>query len=224
MKNRTGWSRLFLGATAGTLILFFAGPGCNIVAPAYYVLHGPEKTPAMFELDDTRVTVIFVDDRLNRAPRRSLRVAAAQQAEQTLMDNSALPSEKLITTRAIMRLASQEQFTEPKTIAELGRSIGADVVIYATIDFWSLSPDGVTFQPGAQVRVKVIDAENDARIWPTNGPGQPVTASLPPQTEGMPTGAERDQANLALAAELGVKLARLFFAHEKDTLSGKLGD
>lgn len=208
----------------GVFALGAAGSGCNILGPAFYIVHGPAKTPARYTLDNSRVTVVFVDDRLNRAPRRSLRIVAAQQAEQTMMDNSVISPKKLITTRAIMRLASQEQFTEPMTIAQLGRAIGADVVIYATVDVWSLSPDGVTFQPGARVRVKVIDAENDVKLWPISGPGHPVTAALPLQTEGMPTGAERDQANLALATELGVKIARLFYDHEKDPLSGKLDD
>lgn len=198
--------------------------GCNIVGPVAYLIEGPPTVDAVYELDKERITVIFIDDRLNRAPRRSLRIVAAEKAEQVLMEKKILPSEKVITTRAIMRQATQEQFTKPMTIAELGRSVGAEVVIYLTIDSWSLSSDGVVLSPTVTGRVKIIDATNDTRLWPPDGNGHRLTASLPPQTSDMPTGAERDQSNQVLADRLGLSLAQLFYEHERDTLSGKLDD
>lgn len=211
-------------AIALAIALFAGVSGCNIVAPAAYIIQGPPTVPAQYKLDKTRVTVIFIDDRLNRAPRRSLRAVAADVAEQTLMQRGVLPEDKVITTRAAMRLAAQEEFNAPMTIAEMGRAVGADVVIYATIDVWTLSPDGVTLSPGARVRVKVIDAENDVRLWPSDIAGHPLTAALPQQTSPLASGADRDQAHLALANALGLKIARLFFEHERDSLSGSLGD
>lgn len=202
----------------------FMSAGCNIVLPAMYIVQGPPKVDAQYKLDKSRVTVIFIDDRLNRAPRRSLRVVAADTAEQTLMQKGVLPEEKVITTRAAMRVAAQEEFDAPMTIAEMGRTVGAEVVVYATIDAWTLSPDGVTLSPGARVRVKIIDATNDVRLWPPDSGGYPVTAALPPQTAPLASNADRDQMNLALANALGTKIARLFFEHERDPLSGTIGD
>jgi len=199
-------------------------PGCNIVSPIAYAIHGPEKTAALYKLDSSRTTVVFIDDRLNKAPRRSLRLAVAEEVEQTLMRRGVLNPEHVLTTRAIMREAADEQFTEPRTIAQLGRDIGAEVVIYATIDVWSASPDGVTLAPSAAVRLKVIDATNDTRLWPGDGRGHPVAASLPPQTQGVPSGADLDQGYTALAHLMGLRIARVFFEHEEDALSGTLDD
>lgn len=215
--------RPLLASAALVCVLLTAG-SCNIVAPAAYIIHGPPKVSAVYKLDKSRVTVIFIDDRSNRAPRRSLRMIAAEAAEQILMQRGELREDKVITTRAIMRVAAQEQFTNPMTIAELGQAVGAEVVIYATIDAWTLSPDGVTFSPSARARVKIIDAVADARLFPGDGAGHPVTAVIPPQASPMPSGAERDQAHLALANALGVNIARLFFDHERDPLSGTLND
>lgn len=194
---------------------------CNIVAPVAYAIQGPPTIDEVYKLDKDRTTVIFIDDRMNRSPRRSLRIAAAEAAEQHLMQEGALPENRVITTRAAMRVASQEQFGEPKTIAELGRSVGADVVIYVTLDTWTLSPDGVTFAPGVQARVKVIDAANDTRLWPAEGAGHPLTAALPPQVQGMPTGSDRDEANVAVASLLGLRLAQLFYEHARDPVSNR---
>lgn len=209
----------FAALPALSALIALAAGGCNIVAPVAYAIQGPPTIDEVYKLDKERTTVIFIDDRMNRAPRRSLRIAAAEAAEQHLMQKGVLPESRVITTRAIMRVASQEQFGEPKTIAELGRSVGADVVIYVTLDAWSLSPDGVTFAPGVQARVKIIDAANDARLWPGDGAGHPLTASLPPQIQGMPTGADREQANTAAAQLLGLRLSQLFYEHARDPVS-----
>lgn len=206
------------------LLFLFALTGCNIVAPLVYIASGPEKTDAQYELDSSRTTVIFIDDRFSRVPRRSLRIVTAEAIEQALLTNDVLEEEHLITTRAIMRIASQEQFSTPKSIAELGRAVGAEVVIYAVIDSWTLSEDNITFAPGVSARVKVIDAAEDQRLWPPAGVDYPVIASMPPQTIPLPTNAERDSANFALANMLGMKIAQVFFKHEKNTLSGRLDD
>ncbi len=198
--------------------------GCNIAIPALYIIQGPDKTPAEFKLDKSRITVIYIDDRLNRAPRRSLRILAADTAEQILMQKGVLPEEMVITTRAAMRVAAQEEFTAPMTIAELGKAVGAQVIIYATIDAWQLSQDGVSVSPAARARVKIVDAENDVRIWPADSGGFPVNAALPPQVTPMSTNADRDELNLALANLLGRNIARLFFEYERDSLSGTLND
>ncbi len=217
-------SSIGVASVAMMFLFLFAFNGCNIVAPLVYIASGPQKTDARYELDTSRTTVIFIDDRFNRAPRRSLRIVAAEAAEQALLTKDALKAENLITTRAIMRVASQEQFSTPKSIAELGRAVGADVVIYAVIDSWTLSSDNITFAPGVSARVKVIDATEDRRLWPPVGVDFPVTASMPPQTIPMPTNAERDSANHTLATMLGAKIAKVFYKHEKDALSGKLDD
>lgn len=212
-----------IGAAAALLGLTLPLAGCNIVAPIAYLAAGPPTTDAKYTLDDSRVTVIYIDDRFNRAPRRSLRVVAAEGAEQALMQEKALPEGKVITTRAAMRVVSQEQFTEPMTVAQIGRSVGAEVVIYAVIDSWILSPDGVTLSPEAKARVKVIDADADHRLWPQEGSGYPVIASLPTQIGALPTGAERDQMNLALAKALGTSLAEVFYKHPRGATRGRLG-
>ncbi|RMH25000.1 MAG: hypothetical protein D6693_09370 [Planctomycetota bacterium] len=198
--------------------------GCNIVAPVAYAIQGPPTTPALHTLDGSRTTVVFIDDRLNRVPRRSLRLAVAEEVEQALMRKGVLSADRVITTRAIMREASNDRFSAPRTVAQLGRDLGAEVVIYATIDSWTPSPDGVTLAPSAAVRVKVIDAAEDRRIWPPDGAGHRVVASLPPQTRGVPSGADLDRANAALALMLGQRIARVFFEHQRDALSGRLDD
>src|SRR6185369_3165982 len=95
--------------------------------------------------------------------------------------------------------------SEPIPISEIGKSVQADVVIYATIDAFHLTPDGQTFQPGASFRVRVVDATNDKRLWPESKPyGEIVNVSVSPKTSDLPTStASRFAAEDELARQAG---------------------
>lgn len=212
-----------VAAIAAALTIATAG-GCNILGPAAYLVHGPPKVDAKHKLDDSRSTVIFIDDRNNRMPRRSLRLTTAEAAEQTLMRQGVVPEENMITTRSAMRAALGERDGEPMSIAEIGRSAGAEVIIYVAIEAWSLSRDGVSLSPAARARVKVIDAEQDRRLFPGAGGGHPLTVELPRRAEEMPSGVHQNEAHTALAEALGLRLAQLFYKHQRNPLSGSLDD
>jgi len=222
MTRRAAIARLAALLLAPALLGTLAG--CNIVAPLAYIASGPPKVDARHKLDASRTHVVFIDDRASRLPRRSLRIETAEAVEQTLMRREVLPEEQVLTTRAAMRVASAERYGSPLSIAEIGASAGADVIIYATVDAWSLSRDGVSLSPAARGRVKVIDAAADERLFPPGRDGFPVRVELPQSPSQMPTGAERRAAHIGLAQAFGAQIARLFFQHERDALSGQLDD
>jgi len=201
-------------------------PGCNIVAPAFLIIHGPPKVKKQYELDANRSTVVFVDDRANVMPRRSLRTVMTQSADEMLINKDVVKQENVLTSVAAMQVASQERYGSPKTIVEIGRAIDAEVVIYISMVDWSLTRDGVSMAPTMRARVKVIDAKENKRLWPNQTVnGYPVTVELPAALGAQPeTRAERAQVEAELAKIAGVKVARLFFTHPKDQLSGELDD
>lgn len=200
--------------------------GCNIVAPALYIVHGPPKVQRVHELDSARPTVIFIDDRANALPRRSLRTVMARQAEELLIGRGVVAQENMLTSAAAMQVASQERYGDPRTVVEIGQDIGAEVVIYVSMVNYSLSRDGVSLAPTLRARVKVIDAAENRRIWPDPSVnGYPMTVELPARTGAEPsTRGELTVIQNELAQAAGVQLARLFYTHERDRLSGTLGD
>ena len=198
---------------------------CNIVGPIAYIVHGPPKVKALHELSPKLRTVIFVDDRANRLPRRSLKNVIGQRAEETLIDRGAVPQANMITSRSATIAASNETNSDLMSIASIGEAIGVDRVIYVSIEGFSITRDGVTVQPVAGALVKVIDVEEDRRVWPADRKGFPVKVQLP--ATGAPIPRDRAGVNriqIGLAEILGVQIARVFFKYERDTLSGKLDD
>jgi len=213
--RRTTRSTARIALVAGVLALGgIALAGCNIVAPIFFVVHGPGKISKVHELDRDRPTVVFIDDRANRVPRRALRTTIARSAEQHLLDKRVLRN--VIASTSATQAVSLDRYGEPMPIDEIGRAVNAEVVIYATVDAFTLSADSQTVTPSAQLRVKVIDAVTGARIFPPEREGLAVTIRIPQRPGFAPsTRAEASQLEDELAARVGLGLAQLFYDHER---------
>jgi len=189
--------------------------GCNIVGPAVVLIHGPEKQAAQFDPPAERPTVVFIDDRRNWLDRRALRNTIARTASDELLKAGAIKT--VIDPKSALTRVSGEQESGPVDLATLGASVGAEVLIFATVDEFTLSRDGATFQPTARLRVKVIDCVNKpARLWPddTKPDGYLLEVVLPYKQGTSPkNGNEYMQAQERLAKSTGEDLAKLFYKH-----------
>jgi hypothetical protein len=159
--------------------------------------------------------VVFLDDRSNVLPRRSLRQLATDAATQSMSKEGVLA--KPIDPRAIDAAASRDEADKPSDIATLGRAVGAEVVIYVTPTRFSLSSDNATFSPVAAARVKVIDTSKptaEARVWPEEREGYELVVQTPTRTGDVPTSAASvAKAQDQLATILGDSVAKLFYKH-----------
>ncbi len=188
--------------------------GCNIIAPALYITRGLPKVPAQHTLEKDRATVVFVDDRANVMPRRALRVNLGTRAETELLASKSLTN--MIDSASIQNAAARDTSEKGLPIVTLAQSVKAEVVIYVSLDQFGLSQDGVTYQPYAAARVKVIDAKsNAARVWPQEFEGKAIAVTLPVRQGDIPkTAVAQAKAQEDLAAELGSAVAKLFYEHD----------
>ncbi len=194
-------------------------PACNIAGTAAYILEGPPKIPAQTKLDDDRATVLFIDDRSSVVPRRSLRVIMGQQAEEDMIANRVIDADKMIAAQSTLRAAMTEDADEPMSVADLGRAVGAEVVVYVSIDAWTLTRDGASYSPTVAARVKVIDAESRARIWPDTERGFPFRVQPQTSPTDIPSSSsERAGAEADLAKRVGRTIAKLFYESARDSV------
>lgn len=204
--------------------------GCNIVAPVALLVHGPEKTEAKFALPPDKPTVVFVDDRNSVLPSRAIRQRISKAAEKTLIASKVLTVD-MISSDAIFPVAASERFSKPKSIAEIGKAVGAKTIIYATVDTFALTTDGAEFAPIAKLRVKVIDVETEARLWPSADSDAaqqqwfPLTYEYETRSKQLPrTNAEKTTADQALADKIGAALGNLFIKHETREANERIGN
>ncbi len=194
--------------------------GCNIVAPIALLLEPPPSKDAAIELDRDIKTVIFVDDRASRLPKRSLRGLIGRTAEENLISKKILAADHVIPSRTAVRIIEFESNESPMSVADIGRRLGADIVIYITIDAWTLTRDGSSIAPSARARMKIIDAVNNERIFPAQSSGYGIVVRMPTRPGSVPSGRSgRAQLENELAAALGIELARVFYDHEIDPMS-----
>lgn len=206
------YTRTILLALLTTLILI-PTPGCNLVAPIAYAVQGPGQVEPQFVLDETMQTVVFVDDPSSKITQRRLRYAIAMATTQLLLEKKILTD--MVDPRGILTAASNEQYGQQMSISELGRAVHADVVIYAVVTDFSMSPEVGAYLPRASMRVKVVDARSGDRLWPNDEEGHLINVQIPQRPGSGPgsTG-ERVEIEQQLADRAGLGLAQLFYKHE----------
>jgi hypothetical protein len=206
---RRAGRRLVVAAAAGAVALL---AGCNVVAPVAYAIHGPGNVEAQVELDETKSVVIFIDDPSSKIAQRRLRYTMADVASRKLLEKKVVLD--VIDSRTILSASSKERYGERLSITELGRGVGADLVIYAVVTNFSISAEEGTFLPTTSLRVKIIDTAAGERVWPSSEAGFLVDVRLPQR----PNAAGQDRGRLAietqLAEQAGTAIAQLFYKHE----------
>jgi hypothetical protein len=219
--RRTG--RWIAGAAAAALAVALGS--CNIVGGAALVIMGPEKVQKLYDLDRTRPTVVFVDDRASRLPNRTVRRQIGMTAEQVLAAEGKIKT--MISSQDMLALTERERYGTPLGIAEMGEAVGAEVVVYVTMDSFTLTADGENYVPEATGRVKVIDVKTKRRLWPPEDGSleewHPLTITAP-QKQGSPprSTSERIGAQQSLAERFGKGVAYLFIKHEKRVGDGRI--
>ena len=124
----------------------------------------------------------------------------------------------MIESSSAILVSSRDRYDRPLGITEVGAAVGANVVIYATIDTFTIGRVGVgerTVIPTATARVKVIDVDEGKRAWPVAPlEWQAVQVTLPREQGQLPTTRNAEyELSVALSERLGIAIANLFIDH-----------
>lgn len=195
--------------------------GCE--APAFIAqsVGGGKKIPAVHTLED-RPTLVMIDDPNNLMGNPMLSGIIAANTAHHLRENGVL-SKKIIPEKELAALKVKMGSDYPRTpIDRIGREVGAEQVLYASIDGAALQAAPGFYRPVAMLEVKVIDAVTGKRLYPEpppihepSAPSRGRTLQVQVDTKSiMPDSAGTD-AMLArqLAEEIGLQLAQLFYEH-----------
>jgi len=219
-KNRFIGFWLFLGLFVGC-----AG-GCNILTPAIYLIEGPPTVDAEYVLPN-RPIVVFVDDRANLLSPVSLRRVIADEATEQLMKQA----EVVNIIRPADALAASKRGDKSSSllpIGDIGKAVGAEIIIYIEMTGFTLSPDGYSPRPMAQGRVRVYDVNERTQLYPTSEDKPRADAKVvmteigPIDPAGFRTSAQRRKLFSILAESFGQEVAKLFYEHERRELGGNL--
>jgi hypothetical protein len=218
-------ARILVPRLAG-LALLGAGAvlgSCNIVAPIGYIVHGPEKIPEEYVLDTKRVTAVFIDDtRASVLPSRAVRSKIGETAENMLLNEAKI--EKMISSKDVMGVADREKYSKQMGIAEIGEAVGADVIVYVTMQSFDMLVDGEYFTPTATASIRVVDVKEKKQLFPAElEKSRIIKVETPPRSAAMPKStSERTRAQLVFAERVGREIAHVFIAHTRVPEEGLL--
>lgn len=206
-------------ALLSSVVLLTAVPGCDELGAALYLIEGPPKKEAVFELDPRRSTVILVDDRRNALPKRSLLRVMGERADLVVLNRELLRDGNLIDSRSALNAARSETRTRLKSIVDIGREVGAEVVVYVEVVRFGLTRDGQSIWPFSVVELKVFDTDENKRLFPAGGGAYQVVVPVGREPEAVNTLTRADVAELQrlLAERTGYEIARSFFETIADT-------
>ena len=197
--------------------------GCNMAVPALYVIQGPQKRPAQFTLPEDRKLVVFVDDRENVVSRLQLRAQLADDVGSRIQQEE-LVREVVSGRELIAYVRRVETASRRVPIDELGKVVGADLVLYVEMDAFTLSADGASATPVASAYVKVVDLKEKRRIFPADGDdprGFPVSSEVKNMdVEMYRTSAARRKAEDLLERQFAEEVARIFYEHDPKNFGG----
>ncbi len=189
-----------LRALAATLVA-----GCGAIA----LLEPPTKSVARFILPE-KLTVIVVENYSMRADLAVRADEVASAAEARLEANTKVP---LVHWSKVYDLKSNSPTAySAMTVAQIGKALGAEQVIYVNIGSNSVSglPGGMVTNGSFTALVKVVDVGTSKTVWPSeHADGFPVEAGLAPDR------AQKDVDAAAASSKIsqqgGAAVAQLFY-------------
>ncbi len=167
--------RLYLLLLASVMLL---PVGCQLPFAILAKLFPEEKVQPRFVLPSDRTILVFPDDIKCPLVYPPAKRTLAEKVDKLLIAHSlaaeTIPYDKLIDLRN----------AEPKfnlmSIPRIGRRLGADLVIYVSIEEFSLkdNPVDALWRGKLVARVKVVDVLK-GRIWPDESAGFPISIAEP---------------------------------------------
>ncbi|MCP4759551.1 MAG: hypothetical protein GY894_03715 [Planctomycetes bacterium] len=200
-------------AVLGLVVSASIVSGCNIAGAVDALTRPDPVVEAQYELAAKPTVILFDDYRSSIVTPVRLRRDIAEEATIVLMEN--LDSQDMISPLDAMRLAQKlDKPGKQAAIHEIGKGVGAEQVIYVTPARFSIPAIAGTADPTAAFRVKVIDVETKARVWPDDdaggATGWPIQVALS-RDEAMSLSSDgRGAVSRALATKSGDEIARLF--------------
>jgi hypothetical protein len=209
-----------------TLSAAMAMPLSGCAVSAWFAAQfGPEKkVPAKYEPPAGKTILVFVDDMLHPVDYEPVKIELAEMLNKQLIDHK-VAAKTIPYSRLGEFIAATPSFNS-LAVGEVGRKLGADMVLYVQIDEFGLRDAAAAaelWKGRLGTTVRLVDVTK-GRLWPTDDPaGHMVLPKAETQTVSDSSQARGEQISKELAAETADKIAKLFYSHSTP-YEGAYGD
>lgn len=210
--------RRAIAPVLSAVVLVWCG-GCALIAWPIAAFSPPEMEPAVYEPPRDKTYLVFVDDVAAPVEYEGVKRELTEQLGGRLEEHKI--ASRTIDYGDMVRLVSATPNFQELAISEVGRQLGADIVVYVQINRFELYEyaNSSTWNGLLEASVRVVDVKEQKRLWPQDRPaGWPLDPVHLPQVE-LET---RDQASRMarmLAERAADRAIRLFVEHPKPSVA-----
>jgi hypothetical protein len=184
-------------------------PGAGWLA---WVTALPETVKPVYKLPAGKKVLVFTDDVLNPVAYQPIKAELAQGVNERLTQKKLAAS--VVPYDAFLTWASKTENLERLSVAEVGRALGADLVLYVHVDRLQLKEDerSTLWRGELATTVRVVDVR-EGRLWPQDRPeGYPVPQVETPTVDD-PSPQYGEEVARRLADEMSEAVVNLFCEH-----------
>ena len=184
-----------VGIVVGVIAVVFFG-GCKaflgvISSPTYH----EQKIPAQFKLADRakEKILVFVEEARGSGAGSNLREMVSDTVSVFIVKKARIKSQYLVSQRELSDLKSQRSDFSRLSPVEVGRSVGAAVVLYVRIEDYKLYEMAETgyYRGSLVTRSILFDTASGEMLWPRETTGRVVRTKVEFETKGYEATAER---------------------------------
>ncbi len=180
-----------------------------------------EFVPAKYKLPEDKKLAILIDDFCAPLPIANLKTKLAEKINNVLVDEGPYCQENIINYDEVKRvLIHTNNPMKMQPVAQIGRKVNADFVIYINIVEHSLQQEreNPLVRPYIKAYVKVIKVETkedeSTRVWPIEKIGKEIVIQERTSAETIQD-VDKEKHYTELIDKLGDKVAKLFFDHRE---------
>lgn len=196
-----------------SVVIAFLCGGCNLLGYAASGIAGDPKTPAVFTMAK-RPTVVVAEKFDNPAEAAMDAEPIARYISEDLAAHEVAP---ILDSGKVASLQAENPAKwRGMTIAAVGRSVGAEQILYVNIINVNVNfaDNSDLIRGRGEIRVRLVDANTGATIWPVEAAdGYPILAET-----RIVRRAERDDSIVRsdVHRALAARAARLFYVVKSD--------
>lgn len=189
--------------------------GCQAIGWGVAAMAPPQKIKPLYKIPADKRVLVFVDDKENPVSYPPIKRELTEAIGKGLVENKLV--KETVSYDSLLDLLAREPKFNNLGVADIGRKLNADLVIYVNIKAFRLrEEEGSPLWEGElAVSIRVVDAwgkKGETRLWPKEaGDFDVPSVGMPAKEEPGDYGAEmaRD-----MATRLADKIVKMFYEHE----------
>ncbi|MCK4603039.1 MAG: hypothetical protein KAU28_11270 [Phycisphaerae bacterium] len=187
--------------------------GCAAIGWTVAAFAPPQKVEALYKPPKAKKILVFVDDITNPISYEPVKRKLTEKLNEQLLEHEV--AAKTIDYEKLLDLISVAPSFNELGVVQVGRKLGADIVLYVNIEEFALKedPEGPLWRGTLRASVRMVDVQaKSPQLWPTDRDNYPVGEVQTPATDDSSPTYGVEVARM-LAEQMADKVAKLFYDH-----------